>query len=95
MERILIPISPPPSSSPASAKFSCQGANKLEQKVLLTIFYDFFLKGQKTSPVRVLVLGIVTYVRIKYLKQVPFPSDSWVQDELARSYIYTYIYIYI
>ena len=41
---------PSPSPFPASAKVSCQGANKLEQNMLLLISYDFYENLPKNLP---------------------------------------------
>ena len=48
MEQILFPT-PPPCPSPASAKVSCQGANKLEQNKCLMNFYDFMRRKNKET----------------------------------------------
>ena len=42
MDLKLFQMQPPPSPSPASAKVSCQRANKLETNTCLMNFYDFY-----------------------------------------------------
>ena len=45
-------MSPPQSASPALAKVSCQGADKLEQNVFLMLFIIFIKKVMKSPFVK-------------------------------------------
>ena len=76
MERILIPIFPPlPIPIPGVSKSLQPGGKKLEANHCWIIF----IKKVKQIPCQGIgywALGIMTYVRIKYLNQVPFTSDS-------------------
>ena len=76
MEQVLVPI-PPPSTSPASAKVSCQEANQLETNTFWMIFYNFYWKGKKlescqgASNIKKLILENVLLLLLNKSKRFP------------------------
>ena len=66
--RTIDPNGPPPSPSPTSSNVSCQGTNKLEQKIVVgEIFYDFDEKHQ----INTVPGGLKRGPREKYNRRFP------------------------